>query len=248
MTGKSAAKVAVVGAGPGGLAAAMLLAAKGYEVEVFEKQDTVGGRSGELRLGEYRFDRGATFLMMPHLLEELFTMAGRSLHSYVSMKELNPLYSLHFGETVFRPSTDQEQTAAEIERLFPGNGAGYRRFMADEDDKFTRVMPLLQRPFQSPADYIKEMCCTRCLSCMRPIRCTTGCRSILTMNGCVTPSPFRPNTSGCRPGNVPARSRFCPTWSTVTACIILKAVLIRCWRLWRMLLRSMAGGSILQVE
>lgn len=156
MTGKSAAKVAVVGAGPGGLAAAMLLAAKGYEVEVFEKQDTVGGRSGELRLGEYRFDRGATFLMMPHLLEELFTLAGRSLHSYVSMKELNPLYSLHFGDTVFRPSTDQEQTEAEIERLFPGNGAGYRRFMADEDDKFTRVMPLLQRPFQSPADYIKR--------------------------------------------------------------------------------------------
>ncbi|WP_054942313.1 phytoene desaturase family protein [Paenibacillus ihuae] len=156
MIGKSAAKVAVVGAGPGGLAAAMLLAAEGYEVEVYEKQKVVGGRSGELRLGEYRFDRGATFLMMPHLLEELFASAGRSLHSYVSLQELDPLYSLHFGDTVFRPSTNQDQTAEEIERLFPGNGAGYRRFMADEDDKFGRVMPLLQRPFESPRDYVKK--------------------------------------------------------------------------------------------
>lgn len=60
--------------------------------------------------------------MMPHLLEELFALAGRSVHDYVSLKPLDPLYSLHFGDTVFTPSTDQEQTAGEIERLFPGNG------------------------------------------------------------------------------------------------------------------------------
>ncbi|UQZ33905.1 phytoene desaturase [Paenibacillus sp. PK3_47] len=157
MTGRnSTARVAVVGAGPGGLAAAMLLAAEGYEVEVYEKQDDVGGRSAELRLGEYRFDRGATFLMMPHLLEELFASAGRSLSSYVSLKELDPLYSLHFGDTVFTPSTHQERTAGEIERLFPGNGAGYRRFMSDEAEKFERVMPLLQRPFQKLGDYVKK--------------------------------------------------------------------------------------------
>ncbi|NUU59767.1 phytoene desaturase family protein [Paenibacillus agri] len=153
---KNAARVAVVGAGPGGLAAAMLLAAEGYRVEVYEKRDTVGGRSGLLQLGAYRFDRGATFLMMPHLLEELFTAAGRSLENYVTLLRLDPLYSLHFGETVFKPSTDGHQTEEEIERLFPGNGKGYRQFMADEEDKFERVMPLLQRPFQSPRDYVKK--------------------------------------------------------------------------------------------
>ncbi|MGN7762129.1 phytoene desaturase family protein [Paenibacillus sp. 22594] len=154
--GKRTAKVAVIGAGPGGLAAAMLLAAEGYEVDLYEKQDEVGGRSGELRLGEYRFDRGATFLMMPHLLEELFASAGRSLHSYVDLKELDPLYSLHFGDTVFTPSTDQEYTAEQIERLFPGNGEGYRRFMSEEGEKLERVIPLLQRPFQSLGDYAKR--------------------------------------------------------------------------------------------
>lgn len=52
------AKVAVIGAGPGGLAAAMLLAADGYEVDLYEQQAAVGGRSAELTLGDYRFDRG----------------------------------------------------------------------------------------------------------------------------------------------------------------------------------------------
>ncbi|WP_375104225.1 FAD-dependent oxidoreductase [Paenibacillus sp. RS8] len=100
MSRRNTARVAVVGGGPGGLAAAMLLAADGYDVAVYEKQEVVGGRSGELRLGDYQFDRGATFLMMPHLLEELFASAGRSLKDYVNLKELDPLYSLHFGETV----------------------------------------------------------------------------------------------------------------------------------------------------
>ncbi len=156
MVGREAAKVAVVGAGPGGLAAAMLLAAQGYEVEVYEKQGTVGGRSGLLELGDYRFDRGATFLMMTHLLEELFEAAGRSLHDYVSLNKLDPLYSLHFGDTIFSPSTDQEATAEAIEQLFPGNAGGYRRFMKEEEEKFARVMPLLQRPFERLGDYAKK--------------------------------------------------------------------------------------------
>ncbi|WP_274528479.1 phytoene desaturase family protein [Paenibacillus piscarius] len=157
MTGTShTAKVAVIGAGPGGLAAAMLLAADGYEVDLYEQQAAVGGRSAELTLGGYRFDRGATFLMMPHLLEELFALAGRSVHDYVSLKPLDPLYSLHFGDTVFTPSTNQDQTAEEIERLFPGNGPGYRRFMAEEGEKLERVIPLLQRPFQSIGDYMRR--------------------------------------------------------------------------------------------
>ena len=153
---KDASKVVVVGAGPGGLAAAMLLAADGYNVEVYEKQAVVGGRSGQLELGEYKFDRGATFLMMPHFLKELFTSAGRSLEDYITLKELDPLYSLHFEDTVFTPSTNQERTAAQIDKLFPGNAKGYLRFMKDEDEKFNRVMPLLQRPFQSARDYIKK--------------------------------------------------------------------------------------------
>lgn len=152
----STTRASVIGAGPGGLAAAMLLAAKGYHVDVYEKQPRIGGRSSRLELGEYRFDRGATFLMMPSLLEELFEAAGRSVHDYVDLKRLDPLYALHFGNTVFTPSSDLEQTVAQIEKLFPGNGEGYRRFMHEEQLKFDRVSPLLRRPFTSWTDYLRS--------------------------------------------------------------------------------------------
>lgn len=152
----STTRVSVIGAGPGGLAAAMLLAAKGYHVDVYEKQPRIGGRSSRLELGEYRFDRGATFLMIPSLLEELFEAAGRSVHDYVDLKRLDPLYALHFGNTVFTPSSDLEQTVAQIEKLFPGNGEGYRRFMHEEQLKFDRVSPLLRRPFTGWTDYLRS--------------------------------------------------------------------------------------------
>ncbi|MFC4776397.1 phytoene desaturase family protein [Paenibacillus sp. GCM10023252] len=149
-------KVAVVGGGPGGLAAAMLLSSKGYEVTVLEKQPYVGGRTSALQVGEYRFDRGPTFLMMPQLLEELFQAAGRSLHDYVELKRVDPLYRLQFGDVRFEPSTDRDSMIEQMDRLFPGESEGYLRFMKEEEDKFDRIRPLLQRPFTKLSDYIKK--------------------------------------------------------------------------------------------
>ncbi|TYP79511.1 phytoene desaturase [Paenibacillus methanolicus] len=148
--------VAIIGAGPGGLAAGMLLAGQGYQVTLYEKQTYVGGRTSRLQLGEYAFDRGPTFLMYPSLLEELFQSVGRSLCDYVDLVELDPLYRLKFGDLEFTPSTDMDRTEAEIERLFPGNGAGYRRFMREEGLKFDRISPLLMRPFGKLRDYARS--------------------------------------------------------------------------------------------
>ncbi|MBE7681705.1 phytoene desaturase family protein [Paenibacillus sp. P13VS] len=149
-------RAAIIGAGPGGLAAAMLLSGQGYEVDVYEKQPVIGGRSARLELGEYRFDRGATFLMMPGLLEEMFELVGRKLSDYVELKELTPLYALNFGDKVFTPSRNREDTAAQIKKLFPGNEEHYLRFMQDEEVKFGKVMPLLRRPFGKLTDYLRK--------------------------------------------------------------------------------------------
>ena len=62
----------------------MLLAQRGFRVQVFEKQDVIGGRNAELRLGEYRFDLGPTFLMMKFLLDELFAEGGRRARATTS--------------------------------------------------------------------------------------------------------------------------------------------------------------------
>ena len=71
-------KVIIIGAGPGGLSAGMLLSSKGYSVDIYEKEDKVGGRNSFFKLGEYTFDIGPTFLMMKDVLEGIFEASGKN--------------------------------------------------------------------------------------------------------------------------------------------------------------------------
>jgi phytoene desaturase len=146
-------KVVVVGAGPGGLTAAMLLASRGYDVEVFEKQARVGGRNALLEMDGFRFDTGPTFLMMPEVLEEVFSESGRRLGDYLDIKPLDPLYRLVFGDgKSVAPTLDRAAMRDQIESLFPGEGAAYDRYLAREKQKLVRLMPCLQVPYTKVSD------------------------------------------------------------------------------------------------
>ncbi|MBN1947665.1 MAG: phytoene desaturase [Bradymonadales bacterium] len=146
----SSKKVVIVGAGPGGLTAGMILANKGYQVDLFEKQQTVGGRNARLSLDGYHFDLGPTFLMMKFILEEVFELAGRKAEDYLDIRSIDPLYRLDFGEDrVFFPTHDKFRLEEQIERLFPGNYRAYQRFMKYEKVKFKRLVPCLQVPYDS---------------------------------------------------------------------------------------------------
>ncbi len=149
-------RVAVIGAGPGGLACAMLLAGRGLDVTVYEKQNRVGGRTSRLEVGEYRFDRGPTFLNMPHILENLFERVDRKLEDYVEMKTLDPMYTLYFdgGRSSFTMTTDRDRMRETIEQHFPGDGEGYDRFMADQALKLSKMLPILQTKHDRWRDYL----------------------------------------------------------------------------------------------
>ena len=149
-------KIVVVGAGPGGLTAAMLLAHKGYDVEIFEKQDYVGGRNGAMKIDGFTFDLGPTFLMMLFILEEMFEMSGRKLEDYLELKSIEPMYRLVYGDgKEFFPSRDKEYMKKQIEEMFPGNFKGYEKFMAYEKEKFARLVPCLQIPYSSPLHFLR---------------------------------------------------------------------------------------------
>lgn len=147
--------VAVVGAGPGGLTAAMILAHRGLRVTVFEKADTVGGRNAEIRRGPYRFDIGPTFLMMRFLLDEVFAETGRSAEDYLEFTELDPMYTLQFEGFSLRASRDPSRMASEIERVFPGESAGYVRFRRSEWARFKRLYPCLQKDYSRLASLFR---------------------------------------------------------------------------------------------
>ena len=150
--------VAVIGAGPGGLAAAMLLAAGGARVSVFEKDGVVGGRTRTLHApGGYRFDLGPTFFLYPRVLEEVFAACGATLEEEVEMLRLDPQYRLVFEGAGGRHATldatpDLDRLEAAIRAIAPGDAPGVRRFMAENRAKLEAFRPALERPFLSAAD------------------------------------------------------------------------------------------------
>jgi len=148
------ARIGIIGAGPGGLTAAMILAHRGLDVTVFEQKDAVGGRNAALRLGDYTFDTGPTFLLMKFILDEMFAEAGRRVEDYLEFAAMDPLYRLKIGGVDLLPSPRTEETKAEVQRHFPGNEAGVDRFMKAERARFERLMPCLQKDYSSLLAYL----------------------------------------------------------------------------------------------
>lgn len=143
-------KIAVVGAGPGGLTAAMILAARGYDVDVFEKADRVGGRNAELELaGGYRFDLGPTFLMMKFVLDRAFELAGKNSADYLDFKRLDPMYRLLFPAFQMDVSDDRPRMEAEVARCFPGEQGGIARFFEREGERFRHIYGCLETDYSS---------------------------------------------------------------------------------------------------
>ena len=147
--------IAIIGAGPGGLAAAMILAGKGHHVTVYEMKDQVGGRNGRFQLQGYTFDIGPTFFIYPPILEEVFSESGLNLKDYITLKPLDPLYRLQFGDKAFYPSSDTSKMLAEIERVYPGHSQGYLDYLKGEAKRFEKLAPILKMPFQSPLDFFR---------------------------------------------------------------------------------------------
>jgi phytoene desaturase len=142
--------IAVIGAGAGGLTAAMILARRGFRVTVFEAQERVGGRNAEIRLGPYVFDTGPTFLIMKQVLEEVFLESGTTLETELTLKRLEPMYRLQFKDRYLDPTTDPEGMVREIRRVFPGQEMRYAAMMKREKERFKHLYPCLQKSYHRP--------------------------------------------------------------------------------------------------
>ena len=142
-------KIAIVGAGPGGLAAGMILSHKGHDVTIFEKDSEVGGRSKVLKLGDFRFDAGPTFLMYVEILEEVFKRSGYNLHEELDLLPIDPLYRLVFPKVTLEPTSDRLKNKAMYDAYIPGLGDAYIKWYDDQKRKFDTITPLLLRPFDS---------------------------------------------------------------------------------------------------
>ena len=148
--------IIIVGAGPGGLTAGMLLAHRGARVTLLEQKSRVGGRNAELTLGDYRFDIGPTFLMMRFLLEQIFEETGRNASEYMEIVDLDPMYELRFKDGSIFPSSNTEKMRAEVARTFPGEEEGFDAFLKREAKRFHYMYPCLQKDYSSPTALLSK--------------------------------------------------------------------------------------------
>jgi phytoene desaturase len=148
--------IVVVGAGPGGLTAAMLLAGRGFRVTVLEKEGVVGGRNAAIVRNGYTFDIGPTFLMMKFILDEVFEEAGRRVEDYLTCAKLEPMYRLAFDDVRLDMTTEREAMLGQLEAAFPGSRAGYDKFMAREKRRFHLMYPCLQKDYATIRQYLTK--------------------------------------------------------------------------------------------
>lgn len=149
-------RVIVVGAGLGGLAAAIRLAVAGRQVLVFEKNERVGGKLNLLREAGYTFDTGPSLLTMPWVLEELFTAAGRRMDDYLTIMPIEPTCRYHWPDgTRFHAWQRLPQLVKEIERLSAADVPAFFRFLAYAAQIYATVAdPFLLRPFNGLPDLL----------------------------------------------------------------------------------------------
>ena len=161
-------QVIVIGAGPGGLAAAILLAAAGVKVKVIERLPTVGGRTSSIESDGFKFDLGPTFFLYPRVLEEIFAAAGASLGAEVEMVRLDPQYRIIFGQGgEIHATPDIARMEQQIAAIAPGDAPGFRRFLDENRAKLQRMGPCLETPFMGWRDLV-NMRLLKMLPLLRP--------------------------------------------------------------------------------
>lgn len=147
----------VIGTGFGGLAAAARLAARGYDVVIFEKMDKPGGRAYAIEQDGFMFDGGPTVITAPFLFDEIFELAGRRREDYVTFIPVEPYYRIfnHEGR-YFDYNGDMDFVLSQIEQWNPADKEGYRRFITTTKAIFQKgFVELADKPFLHISDMLR---------------------------------------------------------------------------------------------
>ena len=161
----------VVGGGFGGIASAIRLRAKGYEVELLDRCPRLGGRAQVFERDGFRFDAGPTVITAPFLFDELFELHGRRREDYVEFRPLDPWYRFQFSDgDIFDYGGEIEDTEAEISRFNAADVEGYRRLVAHSEKIFdVGFTELSDRPFHKVATMLAQIPALLKLKCYRTV-------------------------------------------------------------------------------
>ena len=137
-------RIVVIGAGVGGLAAGVRLAATGHRVVVVEQAHAPGGKAGRLERDGFRWDTGPSLLTMPWVLRDLFEDTGAPLDDEVELVRVEPATRYHFADgTQLELGADLPRTLESLEAWSPGTGSDWVRFLGTCAEMWRASVPFL---------------------------------------------------------------------------------------------------------
>jgi len=130
-------KIAVIGAGFSGLAAASSLAKEGYNVTVLEKNNSAGGRARKFESEGFTFDMGPSWYWMPDVFEKFFALFGKTPSDYYELERLSPSYRIYYGANDFMDLPASVEGLCELfEKLEPGSSKNLLQFLEEGKYKY----------------------------------------------------------------------------------------------------------------
>ena len=156
-------KVIIIGAGIGGLSTALRLLKNGYEVEILEKNQTIGGRVNIIETDIFRFDLSASILMMPNCFKEIFSYAGKNYREYVKFIEIDPIYRLFSADkTTIDFNKNISTLVKSLEHISKADSLGYFKFTSDVYEKYLIANKFfLKRSQDSSKDFFNSKTLTK---------------------------------------------------------------------------------------
>ena len=146
----------IIGSGFSSLAASCYLAKAGYQVTVFEKNTTIGGRARQLKKDGFTFDIGPTWYWMPDVFERFFGDFDKHPSEYYTLDKLNPAYSVYFGELDFITiENNLEKIYAAFEKEEPGSSKALEEFISEAKSNYDiAIKDLVYNPGVSPLELV----------------------------------------------------------------------------------------------
>ncbi|WP_243472410.1 phytoene desaturase family protein [Winogradskyella sp. MH6] len=154
--------ISIIGSGFSSLSAACYLAKAGYDVSVFEKNDSVGGRARQLIKDGFTFDIGPSWYWMPDIFEKFFNDFNKSTSDYYELDKLSPAYKIFFSDEVITIGDHMDQICEEFERIESGSSKPLRKFIAQAQDHYDiAINKVVLKPGISPFELVTKDTVTR---------------------------------------------------------------------------------------
>ncbi len=149
--------IIILGAGLGGLSAAIHLAASGRRVVIFEKNETIGGKVSEIHQDGFRWDTGPSVITMTPVFEELFKTASRKLSDYLTLHPIEPLTRYFYPDgTVIDATLNHVKMLEQIQAIHPRDVEGFLRFLSYASRLYRIVSPVfIHAPPPSLKSFLK---------------------------------------------------------------------------------------------